>query len=224
MRAIIIGLLVFVLTSCAPVPESTLTETPVLTSISKIAPSSTTTFTPIPSFTSTPIPATATQPTLLPTQLTLQAMRNPTIVVITPSQDQLERWREYENALGMAIFPPRLLISDVLCEWQILGQSEQEVYVWAICSGYHSPKKLSKASLPAVIVLGRNGDIQSVKTTLNTPANSFGDARRKLFPPDVREKFHNFDLSRLFDQLASRRANPGPPLIVLDATSTPGIP
>ena len=62
-------------------------------------------------------------PSPLPTQ--------PTIPFITPNPIQVERWKEYEDALAREpLFNEGL---SVLCEWEILGKSEMEVYVWASC-------------------------------------------------------------------------------------------
>ena len=82
--------------------------------------------TPIPTLfrrhsvpTSTSIPVTDI-PTPLPTPLPTQ----PIIPIITPDAIQVERWKEYEDALASAIFKSSLQPEEVVCEWEILGQSE----------------------------------------------------------------------------------------------------
>ena len=79
--------------------------------------------------TATLIPVTVT-PSPLPTQ--------PTVPVITPDPIQVERWKEYQTELAKLVlaqhssneFP---FYETALCEWDILGRSDQEVYVWAMC-------------------------------------------------------------------------------------------
>jgi hypothetical protein len=157
---------------------------------------------PLPTFTSTALPTP------------IPALPPPPI--LTPDTIQVERWKEYETALAKSIFsslPPEV----VLCEWEILGRSEQEVYVWVVCQNQHST-----GSLPAVIYLDTNGSIQSVATTENTPGG-YGENIRKLFPPNIQEIiFDNLiNDGRLISHLASRRENSDPPLIVLEATTLP---
>ena len=47
---------------------------------------------------------------------------------------------------------------DALCEWDILGRSGQEVYVWANCASI-----LGNTVRPAVIYLEVDGAIRDVK-------------------------------------------------------------
>src|SRR5688572_18150790 len=68
--------------------------------------------------TSTFIPVTVT-PSPLPTE--------PVFPVITPDPVQVERWQEYEDALATAFFSSYLAPEQVVCEWVILGQTDQEV-------------------------------------------------------------------------------------------------
>lgn len=76
---------------------------------------------PTPHPTSTLIPNTVT-PSPMPTQ--------PRIPFITPDSVQVERWKDYETALGATYLNGE---SSVLCEWEILGRSDLELYVWAVC-------------------------------------------------------------------------------------------
>ena len=171
--------------------------------------------------TSTLVPVTIT-PSPLPTQ--------PVIPMITPDAIQVERWREYEDALARTILsflPPE----EVICEWEILGRSEQEVYVWALCTSIISlgttldgTETFSSSSTPAVIHLREDGSVQSVEK----PGS--GSKRipniLKMFPPDVQEKFENYHFGRagaeIGERLVWRRTHPDePPLIVLSATPMP---
>ena len=134
--------------------------------------------------------------------------------MITPDAIQVERWKEYENALAkslLSFLPPE----EVLCEWEILGRSEQEVYVWAVCNGGDS-----SGSVPVVIHLASNGDIQSVERIKNWSADI-----PRLFPAEVQEKFERYHFGRageMLEHAAWRRTHPGePPLIVLSVTPTP---
>ena len=126
--------------------------------------------------TSTFIPVTIT-PSPLPTQ--------PVIPMITPDAIQVERWKEYEAALGGIILKD---VESVLCEWEILGQSDQEIYVWAVCMSIFSIESTGlpyHAEMPAVIHIGTNGTVQSVEI----PGIHYGPDIIRMFPPDAQERY-----------------------------------
>lgn len=173
------------------------------------------TLTPTPSL-STP----AASP--LPTQLTSQATE-PDYAAISLTKTELDRWEEYQEALGNALYE-RVSRVEVLCEWQIMGRDEGVVYVWTVCSGYH-PSDLDylyQDDIHAVISLGPDGEVQKVATVNNSPGDSYGETLKNLFPPDILAKFGNVPLvDEMLAHLTSRREHPAPPLIVLSATTTP---
>jgi hypothetical protein len=126
----------------------------------------------------------------------------------------LERWKEYENALAKSVLP-HLGSEEVLCEWDLLGRSAGEVYVWAVCSGMDGG-----GSVPAVIHLEEDRSIQSVERIINWSADIL-----RLFPTDVRGKFDIYPSGRareMSEHIEQRRIHPGePPLIILSTTPTP---
>jgi len=145
--------------------------------------------------------------------------------MITPDFIQVERWKEYEDALARALFPSSFIPGEFLCEWEILGQTDQEVYVWAVCmsaflvgnSGlyYH-------AEMPTVIYIGADGSVQSVE--IPGGGSSYATDIRRMFPPDAAEKYFNrlIHFQELTDHLRWRREHPDElPLIVLSATPIP---
>jgi hypothetical protein len=204
-------LLVTILSACGQQTVALPTETPAPTVVSA---------TLVP--TSTFIPVTVT-PSPLPTQ--------PIIPMITPDAIQVERWREYEDALAKSILsflPPE----EVLCEWEILGRSEQEVYVWALCTSIISSgispisgtEIFSSSSIPTVIHLREDGAVQSVE--IPGAGSFYARDISRMFPPDVQEKFENYHFGRagaeIGERLVWRRTHPEePPLIVLIATPRP---
>jgi hypothetical protein len=88
----------------------------------------------------------------------------------------VERWKEYQTELAKALFVynPSFPIwgygpdayTDALCEWDILRQRGQEVYVWAACApAANSPLKGNSRvnrQNPAVIYLEPDGTIQQI--------------------------------------------------------------
>ncbi len=180
--------------------------------------------TPVPTF--TPVPPTATPtimailPTPLPTQLT--------IPMITPDAIQVERWKEYQTELAKRVlsdsgadFP---YYETAVCEWDILGRSGQEVYVWAICSAPGIG-----GDTPAAISLVIDGSIQKVKVPGH---GSSAEANiQRMFPADVREKIVLYSslsshgpgrVNELILHLQYRVAHPEElPLIVLSTTPQP---
>ncbi|MDQ3004733.1 MAG: hypothetical protein M3R47_05045 [Chloroflexota bacterium] len=194
MKRLLCTIMLAALTACRQQTVALPTETPIPTVVSP---------TPVP--TSTFIPVTIA-PTITPTR--------PGETLITPDGIQVERWKEYQTALAKNV-PADIPPEEVLCEWDILGRSGNDVYVWAVCEG-----KLSSASVPAVIHLESEGAVLSVER----PTNWSRDIPR-LFPPDVIEKFAHYHAGRAGELIAHiewRRTHPEePPLIVLSATPTP---
>ncbi len=190
---IIPALLVLALTACAPAvtPAPTSTSTPTAT-----PPTDTTIL-----ILSTPTP---TQPQFIP--------------IMTPDAYQVEHWKEYQEALAK-----KIIVSDyvpfALCEWDILGRANQEVYVWVVCA---APAERSYAF--AVIHLAANGAVQTVEAPYN--GDGWAADVQRMFPSDVREKIASYDPNHYITQemlshIEWRRTHPDePPLIVLSATPT----
>jgi len=142
---------------------------------------------------------------LLPTQPT------PTVLpMLTPDTIQIERWREYQTALAgqLDYRPPE----NILCEWELLGRSGNEVYVWAICGEIfgHRP------SLESLVVIYTLND--------GSVAGALRSEDRRMFPFNVQEKYFGglIHFQELVDHLRWRQRHPEePPLIVLSATPIP---
>ena len=196
-------LVLFLAGACGPIlPEQGSNETA----------TSAPTFTPVPPTvtpTSTPEVVYVTDvPTPMPTPQPLP--------IFTPDAIQVERWQEYETALAKSILP-HISPEVILCEWAILGKSNQEVYVWAVCDGG------GRASAPAIIYLTEDGAIQRVKA-INYDATRNSEIQR-LFPLEIQEKIFS-ELTAILDKqlikhLDHRQSNPEvPPLILLNVTPT----
>ena len=113
---------------------------------------------------------------------------------------------------------------DALCEWDILGRSGQEMYVWAVCASIWG-----NGIRPAVIYLDADSSIRDVKVA--GYKGQFYDL--ELFPADVREKLNIYIFppysggrpSELGQHLEYRLTHPEePPLIVLSASSATTLP
>jgi hypothetical protein len=175
------------------------------------------TISPTPVPTSTALPVTV-PPSPLPTE--------PIIPAITPNVTQIERWNEYEDALAKAFFKSFLRPEEVVCEWEILGQTEQEVYVYAHCAGIYSATP-SQASIPAVIHIEANGAVTSAE--IPGAGTSYAPDIRQMFPPDVQERIFIQPVNYIgtdayrraierADRLRWRRGHPDePPWIVISA-------
>lgn len=138
----------------------------------------------------------------------------PTFAAITPDAIQVKGWKEYQSALAKSFSFSQSELA--LCEWDILGQINQEVYVWAVCESLGG----SSVSAPAVIHLGADGSIQNV----DNPKHWNSDIPR-MFPTDIQKKFDYYRFGRaneLMAHIAWRRKHPDEPLlVVLLATPAP---
>ena len=123
---------------------------------------------------------------------------------------------EYEHALAVAI----LGISEAICEWEVLGQKKEEVYVWAMCQ-LTDLAIGSAASVPAVIHLGKNRSIEKVQ--IPGDGTQYGTDIRKMFPSELHERIfeQSVDTDKMWTHIESRQKNPEPPLIVLSGISLP---
>jgi hypothetical protein len=146
------------------------------------------TLTPVPpTTTQTPTPEFVTVPaTVMPTQ--------PPPPILTPDTIQVERWKEYQTELAKVLFafdpkreeydPERY--KDALCEWDILEQSGQEIYVWAECI---SADGLALRSNPAVIYRELDESIREVEVVRAEadPRTQFAVYDLQLFPMSIQE-------------------------------------
>ena len=147
----------------------------------------------------------------------------PVAATLDPNLDEITRWQEYEEALGDAIFEGKER-DEVLCEWRIFGRDVEKVYVWTVCTGYHSSDltQLDMRGLQAVVYLDTDGSVLDVGTVENTDGSSYGEIRKTLFPTEIYQKFkYPADNNALDKHLALRREHPIPPLIVLSSEFTP---
>jgi hypothetical protein len=136
---------------------------------------------------------------------------------------QVERWREYETALAQKLFPSSFIPGEFLCEWELLGRSEQEVYVWAVCMSIFSVGDIGPygGSNPAVINVDASGVIQSIEVPGG--GTSYASDIHQMFPLIVQERYFNslIPFQELTDHLRWRREHPEePPLIILGVTLT----
>ena len=215
-KTLFAALLVVTLTACAPAPPTTDIQS---TAFAIVQTGIALTQTAMPTHTPTFTP-TAT-PTALPTFSPVPTLVRP---IFTPDAIQLERWQEYQTKLAEALNTP----IGSICEWDILGRSGQEVYVWAYCihENYAYDHK------PAAIYLNADGSIQQIKAARYW----MGDRgivmsnENELFPADVISKldlywkdYSNFTgrPEEIKNYLYYRLANPGTlPWVVLLGTPT----
>jgi len=140
----------------------------------------------------------------------------------------LERWEEYQTELAKVLlygYGPDAY-KDALCEWDILGRSGQEVYVFAICVTT-PPFEEGGSRQPAVIYLEADESIQNVRV----PGYKGPYYDLKLFPVDVQEKLELYYFTvcvycgrpeELRIHLLYRQTHSDePPLNVLSATPIP---
>lgn len=191
--------LILFLSACAPA----IAPTPTL-------PPHPSTATPSPIVTNTPPPPTATASASPSPRLEMSPSPRPTInVVMTPDSVQIERWKDYEAALGKVILK---VAEPSLCEWEILGRTVQEIYVWAVCTSI-SPigngDLYYGGSMPAAIHIGADGVIQNVEIPIHG-GSGYSEDIRQIFPPDVQERYFNklINIQALTDHLHWRQEHP----------------
>jgi len=120
----------------------------------------------------------------------------PTSVSSSKYSSDPPRWVAYERALS------QVFLDSVhgWCEWEIWGQKENEVYVWALCQANNSVG--TAISAPALIRLEKDGTIAEVEM----PEEGFGNLS-ELFPEDVLAKIerHEFPADTAWDRIQKRK-------------------
>ena len=126
----------------------------------------------------------------------------------TPPADT-PRWLLYERALSYIFLdsPGKKTLPDMSsdhgwCEWEIWGQKENEVYVWALCQANNAVG--TAVSAPAVIRLGKAGTILEIEM----PEEGFGNLK-ELFPEDVLARIskQEFPGDAAWDRIQERRSD-----------------
>lgn len=161
----------------------------------------------------------------------------PPLLLLTPDAIQVERWKEYQRELAKVVISSNpesgndpAIYKDALCEWDILGQSDDEIYVYAVCASFNYHAGMRS---PAIIYINPDGSIRKV----TVPGYKGMNYDLDPFPINVQEKlcFYNFNqcnesirshlrLDALYAHLEYRKYHPEePPLVVLSAlpTATP---
>ena len=206
-------LFVFGLTACLPTQPST--EDIHSTNVAVVGTGVALTQTAIPTTSPAPTSTLAATPTIyfdIPTPMPTE----PIFPFITPDAFQVQRWQEYEDALVRTILSYRLP-EEVVCEWEILGQTTQEVYVYTYCADLYSVGP-SQASIPALIHIGEDGSVQNVE--IPGAGSSYGPDIKRLFPTSIQERIFggSINFKEMGDRLRWRRGHPNdPPFIVLSS-------
>jgi hypothetical protein len=108
---------------------------------------------------------------------------------------------------------------DGLCEWEILGNLGNEIYVWALCK-VREPIGTA-GSVPAVIKLGESGEIE--KITIPRDGNFYSSDIQTLFPTDIQKKVFRsqFNGPEAEKHIDERLESNDPPLIAISGTPMP---
>jgi len=153
--------------------------------------------------------------TVIACSFSIPANSTGTSLLTTPP---VPRWVEYESALASEFLPENIT---GLCEWEILGQQEQQIYVWVLCSGRSIINDdIMAASAPAVIYFGTDGSIQRVRVPRD--GTLYTQDIQSLFPSAVQKQIFIHKSLDLDAHINKRFADPSiPPLIVVSGTPLP---
>lgn len=136
----------------------------------------------------------------------------------------LMQWKDIQAALAAELLPLQP-VEEVICEWEILGESGSTLFVWAVCFGAppaDRPEEYApRASIPAVITMNEVGT--DFRVDIPEYGSSYADGVHDLFPAEIQELiFHRAaDIAEMAAHAVARRTAPEPPLIVLMATPQP---
>ncbi|MBU0510674.1 MAG: hypothetical protein KKD28_11690 [Chloroflexi bacterium] len=163
-------------------------------------------------------PPVAPSATLPPTQTVVVESETlpvpPTLTETTVSESTMPRWREYEFALSSTLLAGTGGQNDGLCEWQLLGQQDEKVYLWALCQVRASADGAATMA-PAVLFIGLEGVYH---VDIPRDGGYYVEDIKTLFPPELQTcalDITCFDGPAAMEHIDMRRADPSmPPLIV----------
>jgi hypothetical protein len=92
-----------------------------------------------------------------------------------------------------------------LCEWEVWGQTEQALYLWAVCESAGG----TAISAPAVVYLDAEGHVAAVAAPGD--GTEYVQDVRRLFPPDLQERIlaHEYDAGAAMERMAEREKGNG---------------
>jgi len=161
------------------------------------------------------------EPTLYPTQTPVPFANALPSPIPTQMPSIPERWREYEIALAQSMIPSAST-EEVICEWEVLEESENELYGWAVCTTTfpypETDDDFPGVQTAAVIYLGEDGEVLNVN--IARIGTHFEVDLLFMLPASATKKVlsNSIDYRRLEDHLLFRKDNPiEPPLYALDA-------
>ncbi|MFO7943537.1 MAG: hypothetical protein R6U51_04465 [Anaerolineales bacterium] len=151
---------------------------------------------------------------------TAAAQSTPLSPTVEPTAPGGTPWKRVQCALASALLSPPGQKSRGICEWQILGKSDAEVYLWAMCQAAGEPEGPA-VSAPVVIRLDQSGRIVGVDVPRD--GELYGPDVRELFPSSIQEVIfsHNIDTDAMWAHIQKRHKTPQPPLVVQEKTPSP---
>jgi hypothetical protein len=107
--------------------------------------------------------------------------------------------------------------TNAICEWEVLGQTPQDLYVWVVCQSIAND---SAVSVPAAVHLGTDGRVARVDVPRD--GSLYAQDVRALFPQDLHQRIfaHDVDANAMWARVAARRA--GLPPVTVTPTPQPG--
>ncbi|MBS3751671.1 MAG: hypothetical protein KGY39_09235 [Anaerolineales bacterium] len=151
---------------------------------------------------------------------TAAAQSKPLSPTVEPTAPDGPPWKRVQCALASAFLSPPGQKSRGICEWQNLGKSDAELYLWAMCQAAGEPEGPA-VSAPAVIRLDQSGRIVGVD--IPRDGELYGPDVRELFPSAIQEVIfnHNVDTDAMWAHIQKRHKTPQPPLVVQGKTPSP---
>ncbi len=128
-------------------------------------------------------PAPLVTPTAAPEAVATAVSAQTAGDLLPPANGVTHTWRDYEIALVRAILPATL--ANGVCDWEVLGHSGQEVYVWAFCAAQQPGADIAAASVPAVLSLADDG--HTVTARIPRDGSYYPGDVQALFPVAVQQ-------------------------------------
>ncbi len=119
---------------------------------------------------------------------------------------------QVEAVLMKAVLPYQQL-DRAVCEWDILGQEANAVYLWVVCFGYYRQAGMGEtaASLPVRVEV--DAQQAAVRAILPRDGADYAPSVREMFPPELAQRALAYDAAAVARRAESRLKRPDlPPL------------
>jgi|YNPNPStandDraft_1061719.scaffolds.fasta_scaffold00296_4 hypothetical protein len=119
---------------------------------------------------------------------------------------------QVEGALVRAVLPYQQL-DRAVCEWDILGQEAEAVFLWVVCFGHYRQAGVGETAVSLPVRVEVDAQKQAVRVILPRDGADYAPSVRAMFPPEVAQRALTYTSPAVAQRAEARLTRPDlPPL------------